>query len=530
MTGPGEPASPSRRKRQRAEPPSPDAAPAGQSQPIVCSLPKLNFLTEGQVEKIHQASLSILSRTGVVFNSEPALAHFRRAGARVEGQRVYLDWPLVEACLATAPATFILHSRNPLNSLSIGGDTCVAMPTGGAAYARGLDGVRRRGTLADLENFTRLSAMSSEVHVLARKAVEAQDVPVPVRHLECWRVVLTLADKPAVSGTVGGRPEAEDILEMLAAVFGSEDAIQGRPVAVCNANANSPLLYDRPMLEGILAFVGFGQPVIVTPFVMAGVMGPATLAGALAQHNAEVLAGVTLTQIARPGTPVIYGTATSNADLRSGAPAIGSPELAVMIGACAQLARHYKLPCRGGGALTDSHLPDAQSNYERMMTLMVSVLSGCNFMMHGLGTLDSYLTADYEQFVIDTELIAMLRAMAAPLEINEETLALDTIHAVGPGGFFLDAPHTLRHYRSAHFLPRISLRQSHDQWAAEGGTDAAQRANAVCRERLAAYVKPPIDLRGRGAAIRVRGTPEGAPARLSRQRQRPLNLRLNAVN
>jgi trimethylamine--corrinoid protein Co-methyltransferase len=228
---------------------------------------------------------------------------------------------------------------------------------------------------------------------------------------------------------------------------------------------------------------------------MAGIMGPATLAGALAQHNAEVLAGVCLTQLARPGTPVIYGTATSNADLRSGAPAIGSPESAISIGACAQLARHYRLPCRGGGALTDSHLPDAQSNYERMMTLLISVLSGINFMMHGLGTLDTYLTVDYEQFVIDTELIAMLRHMLRPLEISAETLALDTIDAVGPGGFFLDAPHTLRHYRQAHFLPRLSVRQSHDQWAAEGGADAARRANALCRDRLASYSRPPLEPR-----------------------------------
>jgi trimethylamine--corrinoid protein Co-methyltransferase len=501
VTGPDDSLSPSRRKRHRQSGAPAGAEPGaqqGQSQPIISSLRKLDFLTESQLEQIHDAALSILARTGLIFNSQQALAHFRSAGARVEGQRVYLDRPLVEAGLATAPAQFTVHARNPANSLTIGGETCVTMPTGGAAYARGLDGVRRPGTLANLENLTKLSAMSSEVHVLARKAVEAQDVPVAIRHLECWRTVLTLGDKPAVSGTVGGQPEAEDILQMLAAFFGGEDAIQGRPVAICNANANSPLLYDEPMLEGALAFVRWGQPVIMTPFVMAGVMGPATLAGALAQHNAEVLAGVVLTQLARPGAPVIYGTATSNADLRTGGPAIGSPESAMSIGACAQLARYYHLPCRGGGALTDSQLPDAQANYERMMTLMISVLSGVNLMMHGLGTLDSYLTVDYEQFIIDTELIAMLRHMLRPLEVSAETLALDTIDAVGPGGFFLDAPHTLRHYRQAHFLPQISQRQSHDQWLAEGGLSAAQRANAVCRERLASYVQPPLDAQAEG--------------------------------
>ena len=427
--------------------------------------------------------------------SDEALEIFARGGAAVEREtrRVTLEQGLVAQALATTPEQYTLHSRNPANDIIIGGEYCAVAPAGGPPYVRDLDGVRRPGTLADLENFTRLSAMSPEVHVLARKAVEAQDVPVAVRHLACWRAVLLLADKPVTSGFVGGRPEAEDALQMLAALWGGESALDGHPVAQCNINVNSPLLYDKAMVEGLLAFARLGQPVIITPFVMAGVMGPATLAGALAQHNAEVLAGVVLTQLVRPGTPVVYGTATSNTDLRTGAPAIGSPESAISVGVCAQMARHYRLPCRGGGALTDSPIPDAQSNYERMLLLMTSVLSGVNFMLHGLGILESYLTVCYEQFVIDLELVAMLRELVRPLEINAETLALDTIHAVGPGGFFLDAPHTLRHHRRAHFLPIISQRLPFDQWAAMGRQDAAQRANVRCREMLAGYVQPPVE-------------------------------------
>ena len=485
---------PSQRRRRLAA--NTDApSPAGDSQPIRCGLPRLDFITPDQVEQIHNASLSILARTGVMVTSPDALELFARGGARVtrEERRVYLEPDLVAASLATAPERYTLHARNPANDVIIGGEYCAVMPAGGPPYVRDLNGVRRPGTLADLENFTRLSAMSPEVHVLARKAVEAQDVPVATRHLDCWRAVLLLADKPVTSGFVGGRPEAEDALQMLAAMWGSESALDGRPVAQCNINVNSPLLYDKAMVEGLLAFARLGQPVIITPFVMAGVMGPATLAGALAQHNAEVLAGVVLTQLVRPGTPVVYGTATSNTDLRSGAPAIGSPESALSVAICAQMARHYRLPCRGGGALTDSPIPDAQSNYERMLLLLTSVLSGVNFMMHGAGILESYLTACYEQFVIDLELIAMLRELVRPLEINAETLALDTINAVGPGGFFLDAPHTLRHHRQAHFLPHISQRLPFDQWAAAGGHDTAQRANTRCRELLESYVQPPVD-------------------------------------
>ncbi len=481
-----------RQRRRRAERPAGVMA-ASHSEPLTLTLPRLNFLSDRQVEQIHEAALAILAKTGVVFNNEQAVILFDQAGARVDDRRVYLERDLVEHCLASAPARYTLRARNPANDVTIGGDSCAVMPGGGAPYVLDLAGLRRPGTLADLENFARLSAMSPEVHVVARKAVEAQDVPVASRHLECWRAVLTLTDKPVQSGFVGGRAEAEDVLQMLALVFGGESAIDGRPVAHCSVNVNSPLLYDETMLEGLLTFARYGQPVLISPFVMAGVTGPATLAGTLAQHNAEVLAGIALTQLVRPGTPVLYGTASSNVDLRNANPAIGSPESAISIAVGAQLARRYNLPCRGGGALTDSPLPDAQSNYERMFTLLTSVLSGINFLMHGLGILDSYLTMSYGQFVIDLDLIAMLRHLLQPFEVSPETLALETIHAVGPGGHFLDAPHTMRHYRQAHFLPRISLRRPYEQWQAEGAKDAARRANERCREMLAGYVQPAIE-------------------------------------
>ncbi len=482
-----------RRRRQQAA--ADTGTPPGISRPIRRAMPPLNLLSEAQVEQIHAASLHILERTGIKVTSPEAVEVLRRGGARLdpERQRLHLNRDLIEHCLATAPSQYVLHARNPANDVVVGGEFCALAPAGGPPYVRGLDGVRRPGTLADLENLTRLSALAPEVQVMARKAAEAQDVPVAIRHLECWRTVLQLSDKPVVSGFSGGRAEAEDALELLAAVFGGEAAIDGHPVAQCNMNVNSPLLFDQPMAEGMLAYARFGQPVIITPFVMAGVMGPATLAGTLAQHNAEVLAGVALAQLARPGTPVVYGTATSNVDLRSGSPAIGSPESARSVAVAAQMARHYGLPCRGGGSLTDSPLPDAQSNYERMLVLLTSVLSGVNFMLHGAGILESYLTVCYEQFVIDLELAAMVRELVGPLEITAETLALDTIDAVGPGAFFLDAPHTLRHQRQAHFLPAVSIRQPYDQWLAAGAHDAAQRANARCRALLASYVEPPMD-------------------------------------
>lgn len=480
--------SPSDRRR-------PHHTASGPTQDQLIRLPASPFklLSEGQIEQLHEASLQILSRTGVQFDEPQALAYFRKAGARVEGNRVTIERDLIESCLNSAPFRYTLQARNPEHSVTIGGDSCAVMPGGGPPYVLDLNGWRRPGTLADVENFARLSAISPEVQVVARKAVEAQDIPPAIRHLLCWEKILTLTDKPGQSGFPGGQAEAEDVLQMLALVFGGEEAINGTPLAHCSVNVNSPLRYDRPMLESLILFARYGQPVLISSFVLAGVSGPTTLAGTLAQHNAEVLAGLVLSQLVRPGTPVLYGTATSNIDMRNAAPAIGSPESSISIAVCAQLARFYGLPSRGGGALTDSPLPDAQSNYERAFTLLTSVLSGINFLMHGLGVLESYLTLSYEQFVIDLDLIGMVRHMVQPLLVSAETLALETIDQVGPGGFFLDVDHTLRHHRQAHFLPQIGLRQPYEQWMAEGSQDAVQRANRRCRELLESYQKPPIE-------------------------------------
>lgn len=474
-------------------------------------LPLLDVLKAADLEHIHEASKTILRKTGLIFNDPVSLDFLKRAGARTENDRVWFEWELVEQALALAPRGYTLHGRRAENNVRIGainpksddtrpGNSTVIMPGGGPAFVRDLQGVRRPGKLADLIDLTKLSHMSENVHVIARKAVEAQDIPVPYRHLETWKTILHYSDKPAQSGFIGGKAEAEDVLALLAIVHGGVEQLLDRPVAHCSVNVNSPLFYDTAMLEGLISFARLGQPVLISPFVMAGVSGPTTLAGTIAQQNAEVLAGITLAQLVRPGTPVLYGAATSNVDLRNANPAIGSPESALSTAICAQLARHYGLPSRGGGALTDSPAPDAQSSYERMFTLLTTVLSGVHYVMQGLGILESYLTMSLEQFVIDLDLIDMIRAFVGGIEISEETLALDTIDQVGPGGFYLDAAHTMRHYRDAHFIPHVSIRQPFEQWQEAGSVDALARANARCKDLLEAYEKPPL---ARGVADQI---------------------------
>lgn len=480
-------------RKKRAERERAAESGASRSIPIVVRSGRLDILKTADVRRIHDASLEILQRTGVEFRSDEAVGHFRSAGAKVDGQRVFIDSALLEHALRTAPREYTLRARNGENDVRIGKGRCAVMPGGGPAFVRDLDGTRRAGRLADVEQCFRLCAMSPEIHVVGRKPVEAQDIPPEVRHLHCWRAALALADKPVQSGFVNGLAEATDALEMLSLVFGGEEALRNSPSSHCSVNVNSPLVYDSPMVESLMAFAAFGQANVISPFVMAGVSGPTTIAGALAQQNAEVLAGVVLTQLVNPGAPVVYGTATSNLDMRTGAPAIGSPESAICIAACAQLARRYGLPCRGGGALTDSPVPDAQSNYERMFTLLVSVLSGINYMMHGAGILESYLTFSFEQFMLDLDQIAMVRSLVAGIDVDDDSLALDTINEVGPGGFFLDAGHTMRHYRDAFFIPRTGVRESFEQWQAGGGKDAVARGRDRCREMLEAWSISELD-------------------------------------
>lgn len=479
--------------RERAK-----SAGLSRSLPITVRLKKLDLLQPIQIERIHAASLKILNRTGVVFRSDEAVKYFRQAGARIEGARVYIEEALVSLALESAPSSYTLAARSQQNSVTIGGDYCAVMPGGGPPFVRGLDGVRRAGTLADVERITKISCLSPDIHVIGRKPVEAQDLPAETRHLQCWRTILTLADKPVQSGFVNGKQEAMDALEMLAIVFGGEETLRSAPAAHCSVNVNSPLVYDAAMVESLMAFARYGQVNLISPFVMAGVSGPTTLAGVLAQQNAEVLAGIVLTQLVNPGAPVLYGTASSNLDMRTGAPAIGSPESAICIAACAQLARRYSLPCRGGGALTDSPVPDAQSNYERMFTLLTSVLCGVNYLMHGAGIIESYLTLSYEQLMLDLDQIAMVRRLVEGIEVSDEALALNTIHEVGPAGFFLDSGHTLQHFRDAFFSPRIGVRQSFEQWKAAGAKDALARARDQWGVMLEAYVEPVLESSKRG--------------------------------
>jgi trimethylamine--corrinoid protein Co-methyltransferase len=330
----------------------------------------VEVITPEQIEQIHNASMVILENIGLEFLDSEAFSYWQKAGAKTDPltRRVRLDRGLVLDLVAKAPTQFILHARNPAHNLILGGNHINFATVGAVPYYSDLDHGRRPGTLADFQRMVKLGQICGPIHIIEGLLVEPQDVPVPARNLEKGLAVFTYSDK-VMTTAAHGRVSATDYVNMAAIVFGGLDIIHQRPVFASNVNVNSPLRYDERMLGALLVYARHGQPCIITPFILAGAMGPITLAGAIAQQNAEALAGIALTQLINPGVPVIYGGFTTNIEMQSGSPAFGTPEGALALLAGAQLARFYGLPYRGSGSLNTAKTPDAQAAAETQMSL-----------------------------------------------------------------------------------------------------------------------------------------------------------------
>lgn len=453
--------------------------------------PPYDWLAPDALERIHLASLDILENTGINFLDDEALDIWERAGAKTDraARRVWPDRGLVLEAIASAPSTFRWRARNPAHDVIIGGDSIAFGPCGGMVYVTDLDRGRRIGTMADYEKLLKLSQSCHALHFAAWEQVTAQDVPVNVRHLHRVRAGLTLTDKVVMEGA-HGRIITSDTLAMMRLVY---DSLDGDPVTGDVINVNSPLVFDDRMLGGLITYARAGQVTFITPFILAGAMSPVTMAAALAQQNAEVLAGVALTQLVRPGAPVIYGGFTTNIDLRNGSPAFGTPEAAWAALVGGQLARRYNLPYRGSGGLTTSKAGDAQAAYESQWSLWPAVLAHTNLIMHAAGWLEGGLTVSLEKFVIDLENLAMFRHFLDGFAVDDDSLALATIQEVGSGGHHLGTAHTQERFRTAFFPTSLSDRLSYDTWALAGGEDTATRANRVWKEMLAQYERPPLE-------------------------------------
>ncbi|MCB1434322.1 MAG: trimethylamine methyltransferase family protein, partial [Alphaproteobacteria bacterium] len=425
---------------------------------------------------------------------EEARRIMKEYGADVhEGsERVRFDADMILELVSHAPSSFTMHARNPAHNLQFGGDAVFFAQVASAPNCSDVDGGRRPGNQADFRNFVKLAQMHNVIHCTGGYPVEPIDIHPSIRHLECIRDLATLTDKVFHVYSLG-RERNVDGIEIARIVRGvSHEQLMNEPSLFTIINTNSPLKLDTPMLLGIMEMSARNQIVCVTPFTLAGAMAPVTVAGALVEQNAEALAGMAFTQVVRKGAPVIYGGFTSNVDMKSGAPAFGTPEYmkAAIVGG--QLARRYKVPFRTSNTCA-ANAVDAQAAYESVFSLWGVTMGGGNLVMHGAGWLEGGLVASFEKFVLDCDLIQMVSEFLQPLETTEDALGVEAIREVGPGGHFFGAQHTLARYTNAFYSPIISDWRNNQQWLAAGRPEAWQRANTVWKQALADYQEPHID-------------------------------------
>jgi trimethylamine--corrinoid protein Co-methyltransferase len=452
-----------------------------------------DLLTEEQVQQVHERAMQIMEEIGIDFLHPRATELFAKAGMKVEDTRVRFEPAFIEEQVKKAPPTFQVQARNPKNTVTIGGDHVVTAPVYGPPFITDLDRGRRGATIADFTNFDKLAQATEQIHCAGGTTVEPEDLPLGTRHLDMVYSHIRWTDK-CFMGSVISADNARDSIELAAIALGGREKIEKTAALLALVNVNSPLRYDDRMLGALLEYAAAGQPVLVTPFLMAGAMSPMGLAGTLAQQTAEALAGIALIQLVRPGAPCIYGSFLTNTDMQSGSPAFGTPESAMGILASAQMARHYRIPFRGGGALTSSKAPDAQAAYESMMTMWPTIMGGVHFVLHAAGWLESALLASYEKFVLDVEALRMFEwILRKGIPFDEEGFAMDAIREVGPGGHFLGAEHTLRHYRTGFYRPLVSSTDNFDRWNRLGARSADKVANQKWKEMLEHYQDPGID-------------------------------------
>ncbi|MDT7581297.1 MAG: trimethylamine---corrinoid protein Co-methyltransferase [Pseudonocardiales bacterium] len=459
------------------------------------AMPRYEILSEDAMHTLDGGWKRLVSEIGVEFGNPRALDLFRQAGQKVEESEesgiVRFDPDFLLEQVAKAPRSFDVQARNPANTVHIGDDSMAFGAVYGPPFVREGD-VRRDASMNDFENFTRLSQSFSVLDSAGGIICEPENTPLDSRHLDMTFALQTLTDKIYMGNVVSGE-NARDTLAMTEILFGGRATIEATPATISLINCNSPLRWDERMLESLLVYAEAGQPCVITPFLLMGAMSPVTIPAALTQQMAEALTGIALTQLVRPGCPVIFGSFLSNIDMQSGSPCFGTPESAVGLLCTGQIARRFGLPVRSGGGLTSSQTADAQAGYESLMTMLPTFLAGINWVMHSAGWLEGGLVASYEKFVLDCQVLEMLQHEFTPLEIDEASLAFGAHDEVRHGGHFLGAAHTMERFRTCFYRPFVNSSDNYDRWMRNGAKDAAARAADVAKKRLDEYVPPPLD-------------------------------------
>jgi trimethylamine---corrinoid protein Co-methyltransferase len=459
---------------------------------FVNTMPRYEILSEDAMAVLDRGWRRIATEIGIEFLLDEAVEAFRAAGQQVvDGNRVILDPEFVLEQVGKAPREFDLQARNPDHSIHLGGQHMAFGAVYGCPFVRQGE-TRREATMDDFENLVRLSQAFPELDTPGGTICEPNDKPLDSRHLDMVYALQTLSDKPYM-GSVTSGPNAQDTIAMGEILFGGREAIEATPASLSLINVNSPLRFDDRMLSALVAYAKANQATIITPFLLMGAMSPVSIPATLAQQMAEALAGIAFVQLIRPGCPVVFGSFLSNTDMQSGSPSFGTPESAIGLLCTGQIARSFGLPWRSGGGLNSSQTVDAQAAYESLMTMLPTFLAGANFVMHSAGWLEAGLVSCYEKFIVDIELLRMLKHEFTPLEIDEASLAFGAHEEVGPGGHFLGAAHTLERFRECFYRPLLTSTENFERWKSKGGLDTTARAEVIWKRTLEEYEQPPLD-------------------------------------
>ena len=461
---------------------------------ITRQIPTFELASEEVLALIENNADTVLETIGIDFRDDPlALNLLKQAGASVDGERVRFPKGMCREIIQnSAPSEYVQHARNPARNVTIGGKNTGLVPAYGSPFAHDLDNGRRYSTIEDFRNFVKLAYMAPGLHHSGGTVCEPVDLPVNKRHYDMVYSHFKYSDKPLM-GSVTHWRRAQDSVDMAKLVFGAEFVDQNC-VFTSLINVNSPMVFDGTMLGSLKVYARNNQSCVVSPFILAGAMSPVTVTATCTQILAEAMAGIALTQLIRPGCPVVFGTFAAAVSMATGAPTFGTPEPTQVIYATAALARRLGVPYRSGGGLCGSKLPDAQAAYEAANTLQTAALAGVNFMLHTAGWLEGGLAVGYEKFVMDCDQASMIAVLLEGMDLSENAQAIEAFEEVGPGKHFLGSAHTLANFESAFYRSTVADNNSFEQWSAEGSLDAAQRANGIWKKMLADYEAPALDL------------------------------------
>jgi len=456
----------------------------------------LKILSRSELRRIHSATMSVLEDTGVVFKCDKALRVLNQAGARVEYKKEIAKFPesLVDWALSKAPSAFTFRARNKAYDLRIGEGATYYTNGFGSTNVLDLKPLRRRpATLKDLEEFTKIADYLRYVHYPITHCIP-QDVP--KRFVEQY-VALAMMENTSkhIYSVTFSLDGAKDLMRMGSILVGGEEKFRKEPEIINSTVCpTSPLRYTSDASERTMEFSSHRVPFGIWPAPMAGATAPATLAGTLVIQNAEVLAGIVLSQVVGEGTPILYGAGSSVMDMRYGTLAYASPELGLMNIAAAQLARYYRIPSYGTGGTIDSKMPDQQAAYESTLSNTLAALAGVDVIHDGVyGILESGMTASKAQFIVCHEIVEMVERVVRGIEVNDETLAVDIISKLGPGGDFLAQRHTLQHFRREHWVPSLTDRSPRSEWERAGSKDVVERADEEAERILKTQQPEPLE-------------------------------------